>query len=241
MLVEPTRSLETPFLDVRGLVVVYSGVRVLDGVTFSLPANHVTFCLGGNGAGKSTLLSAIAGLAKTQAGSLLLQGRLVPSEHLAAARCRSGISLVPQAAFVYNDLTILENARVALAYVKDRRVRLHRCLQTFTQEFPELPIDTPVSALATGEARFLSILCGIHRATSILLLDEPSASLSRELTERVFALATAWAADGCDDAPRAVVIAEQDIAWAEKTRAGVIVLAHRQVVYAGPIDGAPKP
>lgn len=230
-----TRALKVPIDDRRltggrpedavllrmvGGTVRRGGREVLREVTLEVGRKEVVVLLGPNGSGKSTLLLTIAGQLPLTRGELWIAGTEVCNQ-MTWKRCRERVTLVPQTEYLYEDLTVEENVRVATAYTDrtDRAARRASTAGLWARYFPDVALGTTASQLSTGEARFLSILCGLVRRSRLLMVDEPSAGLSDFLADVALKLLRQAVTDHTS-----VIIAEQrrDLALGIADRAVLI-------------------
>ncbi|HVA22738.1 MAG TPA: ABC transporter ATP-binding protein [Candidatus Micrarchaeia archaeon] len=171
-------------LAVRGLVAGYGEQPVVDGVDIDLPEGRVVAVAGPNGAGKSTLLKAILGIARLLAGTITLDGTDVtglPLQKLA----RLGVGYVPQVDEVFDSLRVGENLDMGgyLCGKRERAARMARTLEVFPQLRPML--HRYVETLSGGERKMTAIARVLMLDPRVLILDEPTASLSPEMSRIV--------------------------------------------------------
>ena len=171
-------------LSIRGMTAGYGGPPIVHDVDMNVGSGRVVAVVGPNGAGKSTLLKAILGIARVQAGRVELNGADVtgvPLEKLA----RLGIGYVPQADDVFDGLRVRENLDMGgyLFNRAERAERMERALEVFPQLRPRL--NRYVETLSGGERKMTAIARVLMLDPSVLILDEPTASLSPELSRTV--------------------------------------------------------
>ena len=163
-------------LEADGVVSGYGEVDILHGVSVRVDEGEIVAVIGPNGAGKSTLLKTVFGLLKTRKGKLLLNGddatNLAPQ-----AMVRKGVCYVPQADNVFPSLTIQENLEMGAFIRKDG---FKRSLQDVYELFPVLSERPHLRAgkLSGGQRQMLALARALMLDPQVLLLDEPTASLS---------------------------------------------------------------
>jgi branched-chain amino acid transport system ATP-binding protein len=215
----------------------YGGPPVVTNVDMDIGNGQVVAVVGPNGAGKSTLLKAILGVAQVHAGRVELNGTDVtgmPLEKLA----RLGIGYVPQLDDVFEGLRVRENLDMGgyLASRSEKADRLERALEVFPQLKSRL--NRYVETLSGGERKMTAIARVMMLDPSVLILDEPTASLSPELSRSV--LENQVRALG--DLGKAVLLVEQKAVaalgianWAYMlVRGEVVMSADAQEVLAKP-------
>lgn len=213
-----------------GLVAGYGASTVLHGVDISAASGEIVAVLGHNGAGKSTLLRVLAGHLRVIAGHVRIGGVDVTDQPV-AERVRRGVAYAPQQDFVFRELSVRDNLRLASFSVSD-----HRRTATVRDEVFELfPIlrerlDQRAGTLSGGEQRMLSIAISLLTDPSVILLDEPSLGISPRLVTEVMDALRALVRDH----DVAIVVAEQNVKQAVEHAHRIVVLRRGEVVHRGP-------
>ena len=177
-------------LDARGIAKSFPGVRALQGVDLTLRRGRTTVLLGENGAGKSTLMNIFSGVLTPDAGIILLDGREV---HLGSPReaLEQGIAIISQELSLVPQLSVAENiflgreprSRTGLIDFPRMQAAARELLQRL-----DLPIEasTPVAALRVSQQQVVEIARALSCEARILILDEPTSSLSMHEVELLF-------------------------------------------------------
>jgi simple sugar transport system ATP-binding protein len=181
----------SPILEVRGISKRFPGVQALSGVNFRMFEGEVHALMGQNGAGKSTLIKVLTGVYPSDSGQITLDGKIIqPTGPLDAQRC--GISTVYQEVNLCPNLSVAENILLgrgqsngfALSW-KDMRKKARALLA-------ELHIDIDVLAPLSTYSIAVQQMCAIARSlvaqAKILILDEPTSSLSEDEVELLFSV-----------------------------------------------------
>ena len=169
----------------------YPGVLALDAVDFDLRPGEVHILFGENGAGKSTLISILAGVQRPSAGEVRFRGERVELQSVHHAR-DLGISAVFQEFSLVPQMTVEENlflgAEITRGGLLDKR-RLRRRAQEIIERlgFPLRPTQR-VEHLSRAEQQMVEIAKAFRSDLSVIILDEPTASLTDRETEQLFAL-----------------------------------------------------
>jgi ABC-type uncharacterized transport system ATPase subunit len=190
----------TPVLTMRGITKRYPGVLANDAIDLDLRAGEIHALLGENGAGKSTLMNILYGLAVPDEGSILIDGQPVDilSPHDAIDR---GISMVHQHFMLVPVLTVAENIllgeeTMANPVFIDRNEARRRIVALGRQFGFDIDPDARIESLSVGWQQRVEILKALYRKARILVLDEPTAVLTPQETEEIFAVLRRLAAEG---------------------------------------------
>jgi ABC-type branched-subunit amino acid transport system ATPase component len=173
-----------PHLEVVSVAAGYGAVPIISDVSLEVSRGEIVTVVGPNGAGKSTLLKAIVGSLRLAAGEVRLAGDRV--DHLATQQlARIGIGYVPQSDDVFTPLSVRENLLLG-GYLCRRRAMQERVERVY-QLFPALREMESRTAgkLSGGERKMLALGRALMPEPSVLILDEPTANLSPELSDRV--------------------------------------------------------
>jgi ribose transport system ATP-binding protein len=178
---------------------LFPGVRALDGVTLKLEAGSVHALLGENGAGKSTLIKVITGLYKPDGGRLVLDGNEVHfgSPHESAS---AGIGVVHQERNLIPGFTVGENILLQKLPTSrglvDRGAIRTEAARWLAELDLDLDPDLPVTELSVAQAQLVEIAKALSVESRVLLLDEPTASITPNEAERLFRVIAKLKNDG---------------------------------------------
>ena len=173
-----------PILQLSGIQKAFLAVRALKGVSFDLMPGEVHALLGENGAGKSTLIKVITGAHQPDAGTITVAGETVARLTPAGAH-KLGIACIYQQPALFPDLSVAENIALALeppraARVvkwKQRHEKAHELLQRVGAEIDP---DTEVRKLSMPEQQLVEIAKALGTGARIVIMDEPTASLTQK-------------------------------------------------------------
>lgn len=226
-----------PVLSVKSLEVVFSGFRALKGVSLDVFDLEIVTIIGPNGAGKSTLLDAIVSKSPVASGKVLYQGKDITnlSPHQVARR---GIGRKFQNPNVYNNLTVFENILLALkgahgivASIKAKitqakKAKIYDVLErTGLLEFAFEPVDS----LSHGQKQWVEIAMVLAQDPSIVLLDEPTAGMTKEETFQTGEIIKAIAQY------HAVVVIEHDMEFVKQIAQRIVVLHQGETLAEGTV------
>ena len=178
-----------PLLEMRNIQRHYPGVQALQGVDFCLWKGEVRALLGENGAGKSTLMKILAGAEKLDGGEIKLDGEPVTIKNPHDALCR-GVAMVYQELALAPHLSVAEN--MFLGRLPNRRgVFSRRELNARAREVLDrlqIPLDpgARTGTLSTAQQQMTEIAKALSANVRILILDEPTSSLSENEKDELF-------------------------------------------------------
>lgn len=191
--VVPTASGDTK-LALEGLTKTFQGQRALDGVSLDLRAGEIHCLLGQNGSGKSTLIKMLAGYHAPDAGTAVVDGESMELGSAAAAQ-QHGLRFIHQDLALIDSMSVVDNLALGESYqgkwwLSERKEKKHA-----EKIFADYDIDVDVSellvGLSTASQTMTAIVRALHHgdaARGILVLDEPTASLSEQDKEHLFGL-----------------------------------------------------
>ena len=215
-------------LAVAGLAAGYRpGLPILHGVSCTVAPGEIVALIGPNGAGKSTLVKAVAGLARVEAGSILLEGEPITGIRPDRLAPR-GVAFVPQTGNVFTARTVEQNLGLAAQRMSsDRRAAVTAMLD----RFPQIAERRSVRAggLSGGQRQSLAVAMALVASPKLVLMDEPTAGLSPKAAQEALALIRSIAADGVS-----VLLVEQNARAALRLCDRGCVLADGRVQREGP-------
>ena len=167
-------------IEVRDLVVVRGGRRVLESLSFTITTGGVTGLLGPSGCGKSTLMRSLVGVQRLGSGSVQVFG-----EEAGARALRDRIGYVTQAASVYDDLTVAENLTFFAKVLGVGRDAVDRSIDSVDLGSHA---DQVVGKLSGGQRSRASLAVALLGKPDLLVLDEPTVGLDPVLRRDLWAL-----------------------------------------------------
>ena len=191
-----------PILQMRGVEKRFGGVHALKGVDFHVAAGECVALAGENGAGKSTLMKILGGVHHPDAGEVRIDGAPVTIRGVSDA-ARYGVS------FIHQELNVLDNLDVAANVFLGREPttggflklvdskRMHRDAQVYLKRLGmDIPTDTPVWRLSIAQQQMVEIAKALSLDARILIMDEPTSSLTLSETDRLLGVVHELKAQG---------------------------------------------
>ena len=220
-------------LEVTAIDAGYGAVRVLDGVSLSVPAGQTVVLLGTNGNGKTTLMRSIMGQVRPSAGSVTatLDGVVVNLLGLSPEQVvEHGIVLVPEGRRLFPRLTVEQNLRLG-AFRAAARVKLAENLALCHELFPRLAERRTqlVGSMSGGEQQMVALARAVMSAPRILLVDEPSVGLAPILVSRTMEMI----AEMKQRLGLTVLMAEQNFHQAVRIADRGYMIVHGRMVFEG--------
>lgn len=181
-----------PILRMSTISKAFHGVQVLHGVDFELRAGEVHALMGGNGAGKSTLMKILTGVYQLDSGTIEIDGREVTITNTRDAKA-NGISMIFQEFSLIPTLTVAENIflnsepKTKLGWIDEAACK-RRAEELLADLNVDLDPSTPVEQLGVGYWQLTEIAKALSANARILVMDEPTSSLTKNETEFLFQL-----------------------------------------------------
>lgn len=189
-----------PLLQLQAVTKTFGAVRALKGVSFDLQPGEVHALLGENGAGKSTLIKIITGAHQPDSGTIEIGGAV--AKHLSpAAAHRLGIACIYQQPALFPELTVAENIGlrlepVAVARRVDWAARRERAAELLKRLGAEISPEALIRSLSMPEQQLVEIACALGTGARIVIMDEPTASLTQKEQQLLFAVVRDLRASG---------------------------------------------
>jgi ABC-type sugar transport system ATPase subunit len=222
-----------PLVEVRGVAKRFGGVQAVDDVSVAIAPGAVHGLVGENGAGKSTLAKIIGGVHAPDAGELLVDGEPVrlrsPRDALAAgiATIAQEIALVPARSVLENVFLGLEPRR--LGGVVDRAALRRRYDELEARTGFGLDPHARVGALRTADQQKVEIMRALARDARLILMDEPTASLTADESRRLLDIIASLTAAGT-----AIVLVSHHLDEVLEAATTITVMRDGRVVRTGP-------
>jgi ribose transport system ATP-binding protein len=178
-----------PLLEVRKVTKRFPGVVALKDVDFTLDRGEVLALIGENGAGKSTLMKILAGVQEPDEGAILLDGRTVKIDSVQTALSR-GIALIHQELNLSDNLDVGANIFLGREPIRRGLIDKRRIAEESAKLLERVGLDvdprTIVETLPIGEQQLIEIARALSVNARVLIMDEPTSSLSQKETETLF-------------------------------------------------------
>jgi ribose transport system ATP-binding protein len=181
-----------PLLEVRAIRKHFPGVQALDGVSLHVGAAEVLAIVGENGAGKSTLMKILAGIHVPNGGELLMDGLPIPADGVAGAM-RRGIVLIHQELNLAENLSVAANLFLGRERVRggwlgwlNQSVMNQEACGLLRRVGLDVSPSRRVGELPPGQRQLVEIARALSLSARLIIMDEPTSSLTQTETERLF-------------------------------------------------------
>jgi ABC-type sugar transport system ATPase subunit len=193
-------SATAPLLELRGVSKTFGHVQALDDVDFRLDSHEVVALVGDNGAGKSTLIKVLSGVYQPTAGDVYVRGDRVSFKTPADAVAH-GISTVYQDLALVDGRSVAANLFLGREFVKGPFIDTKKIVSEAKRVIKELKADipsvtVPVVMLSGGQRQAVAIGRAVAQGGSVIVMDEPTASLGVAETRRVLELVSELKSNG---------------------------------------------
>jgi ribose transport system ATP-binding protein len=184
--------------EMRGVRKAFGGTVALDGVDLAVRGGEVCALVGQNGAGKSTLMSILAGATAPDAGSMTLNGAVYSPKSPREAR-RAGVAMIYQELSLAPHLSVMENIALGVEPARgwplgalgviDREAARKSARSALAQlDHPEIDVEAHAGDLSPAAQQLVEIARALATGCRVLVLDEPTSSLSHHDVQRLFEL-----------------------------------------------------
>ena len=178
----------------------FSGIYALSGINFSLEMGEVHALLGENGAGKSTLIKVLGGIYKPDSGTIKINGQEVEINGVSDAQ-EKGIGIIHQEIVLVPYLTVAQNLFLGREIktkfgTVDMRETNRRAGEMLANLGVNIHPDTLVESLTIAQQQMVEIAKAMSTNARIIILDEPTAALTRSESEKLYTLVDKLKADG---------------------------------------------
>ena len=191
--------MEDYVLELKGITKIFPGVKALDQVQFQLRPGEVHALMGENGAGKSTFIKVITGVHKAEEGEMYLNGQKVDFKGPRDAQA-AGIAAVYQHATSYPDLTVAENIFMGHEIVKHGMIQWPQMNEEANKLLKRMNADFDATAemgtLSVAGQQIVEIAKALSTNARIIILDEPTASLTKSESEELYRIVDQLREDG---------------------------------------------
>jgi len=219
-------------LEVNNLYVgYYKDLNIIQDLSLAARSNQITAVLGANGVGKSTALKAIFGFLRPNEGEVLLEGESI-IDIPAHKRILKGLAYIPQQPGVFRDMSVQENLELGGWTFRRSKKQVRDKIEQNYLRFPVLRDKRKqiTGELSGGQQRMVEIGRTLMSEPKVLLVDEPTAGLSKMLAEEVYQMLV----DLRDRDGLTILIVDQEIRQALKIADYVYVLELGRNKYEGP-------
>ena len=194
----PASTTNTPAIEARNIVKRFGGALAVDDVSLQVYPGEIHALVGENGAGKSTLMRVLAGIIEQDSGQVLVEGEVL--SHGAKEAIDAGISLVHQELSLVPEMTVAENIMLGSAPTTVGFTRYGEMKKIAAQALKEIGVSVDlnerISRLSVALRQFVEIARAVARKPKVLILDEPTATLTPAETDYLLEMLQRLAKNG---------------------------------------------
>jgi glutamate transport system ATP-binding protein len=214
-------------ISIKGVNKHFGALHVLKDINLEVDRGQVVVVLGPSGSGKSTLCRTINRLETIDAGTIAIDGEVLPSEGRKLAQLRSDVGMVFQSFNLFSHKTILEN--VMLAPMKVRKISTEQARERAMSLLDRVGVATQVekypAQLSGGQQQRVAIARSLAMAPKVMLFDEPTSALDPEMVNEVLAVMTSLAGEGMT-----MVVVTHEMGFARRAANRIVFMAEGTVV-----------
>jgi len=227
----------TDSLHVRGLNVKYGVIQAVHSMDLAVKEGTITTLVGSNGAGKSSALRAMAGIIKTEPGTVSVHGEDISSLSTRDRIIEHGVVLIPEGRSVFTTMSVADNLQLGSRVGNERAKHGHVATFTIDEAYELFPVlkerqSSRAQTLSGGEQQMLAIARSLLMSPKILLIDEPSMGLAPLLVRKIFGVMK----DVFSRNSVSVLLVEQDTSIALELASDAYLLEHGTVIAHAPSD-----
>jgi rhamnose transport system ATP-binding protein len=188
----------TPLIEIMGVSKRFGSTQALEDVSLELYPGEIHALLGENGAGKSTVIKTMTGVVEPDAGEIRIDGAPVQVRSALEAQAL-GIAAIYQEPMIFPDLSVVENIFIShrdRGRIVDRAAMRGDAAKVLGRLGVELDLDQPARGLTLAEQQTLEIAKALSLRARVLIMDEPTASLSAHEVRRLFRIVNTLRAEG---------------------------------------------
>jgi len=218
----------SPVLELNGITKRFGSVVANNNVNLALQPGEILALLGENGAGKTTLMNILFGHYTADAGSIRVHGKPLANQGTRAA-ISAGIGMVHQHFTLADNMSVLDNIILGTEPLWQPFSKRHQARQRLQKLIDEaglrVDLNARVKALSVGERQRVEILKALYRNVDVLILDEPTAVLTPQEVDDLFALLKHMAAHGLS-----IILISHKLDEVMSISQRIVVLRHGEVV-----------
>ena len=225
--------------EMRNVTKIFPGVKALDDVTFCVKPGSVHALCGENGAGKSTLMKVLAGIYKQEAGEVIIDGQPVQIENTRDAMAK-GIAMIHQELNYYPDMTVEANLFIGkeMTYfggIVNRKENLRKVHEILDAYGIDIDPNARMRQLTIAKQQLVEIVRAIAFNAKIVIMDEPTSSLTDDEIEILFKMIRKLAGEG-----KAVIYISHKLDEVEQIADTVTVIRDGKTIGSAPASELTK-